>query len=86
MNSRWRRKLEAAEHQKQRELREKLHQLRLEFFKKHGVMLQTYGFSAERAIAEHEGVLSGAKPMPKRDARISVGLAYLMAASFGGVA
>lgn len=84
MNSRQRRKLEASEHQKQRELRDKLHLIRLEFFKKYGRMLPIYGLSAEKAIAKHEAVLSGAEPIPKRDMRASIGLATLMAASFGG--
>lgn len=85
MNSRQRRKQEAAEHQKQRELRDKLHRLQRELFEKHGRMLHIYGLSAERAVAECEGVLSGTKPMPKRDMRVSIGLASLMAASLGGV-
>lgn len=84
MNSRQRRKLEAAEHQKQRELRDKLHQLRLECYKKYGHMLPTYGLSAEQAIAKYLAVSSGDEPMPKRDIRASMGLASLMAASLGG--
>ena len=75
MNSRQRRKLEAIEHQKQRELRNKLHQLKLECLSKHGRMLHIYGLSAEQAIAKYEAVLSGAELMPKRDMRASIGLA-----------
>ncbi|MGI4260827.1 hypothetical protein ACR2VJ_27420 [Klebsiella pneumoniae] len=86
MNSRQRRKLEAIEHQKQRELRDKLHQLRHECFKKHGRMLTTYGLSAEQTIAKYEAVLSGAEPMPKRNVSVSMGLASLMAMGIGEAA
>lgn len=86
MNSRQRRKLEAIEHQKQRDLRDKLHQLRLECFRKHGRMLPTYGLSAEQAVEKYEAVLSGEEPMPKRNARASMGLASLMAMGIGEAA
>lgn len=81
MNSRERRKLAAAEHQKQRDLQDVLRATQQQFYEKHGRLLVTYGLSTEQAIVEYEEVLSGRKPMPKRDVRAAIGLASIMALS-----
>ena len=85
MNSRYRRKLAAKEHQKQRELKGVLCGLRRRCYEKYGRTLPIYGLSAEQAIAKYEAVLNGITPMPKRDMRAPIGLASIMAASLGGV-
>lgn len=88
MNSRQRRKLEAIEHQKQRELYVVLCELRQRCYEKYGRTLPIYGLSAEEAIAKYEAVLNGTAPMPmpKRNVRVSMGLASLMAMGIGEAA
>lgn len=84
MNSRHRRKMEAAEHQRQRELKAELHHLRYQCYKKYGRMIQTYGLTSEQAIEKYKAVLSGEQQMPKRNIMGPIGLASIMAACLGG--
>jgi hypothetical protein len=86
MNSRQRRKLAAEQHQKQRELQDELTALRAELGLKHkGVWINTWGMTLEQAVNKHRAVLCGKELTPKRDARLSVGLAAIMAMSMGSV-
>jgi len=83
MNSRHRRKMEAAEHQRQREMKSELHHLRHQCYKKYGRMIQAYHLTSEQAIEVYKSVLSGERPMPKRNVIASIGLASMMAAFLG---
>ena len=86
MNSRQRRKLAAEQHQKQRELQDELTALRAELgIKNKGVWINTWGLTLEQAVGKHRAILDGKEPLPKRDVRLSVGMASIMAMSMGGV-